>query len=69
VLADLAERFGGECRSPVDYVEQDWSVERHSGGGMISHAPPGERAAAEVMQREKGRRLRNGSRPARHQPI
>jgi monoamine oxidase len=91
VLADLAERFGGKCKSPVDYVEQDWSVERYSGGGMISHAPPGvltsfghslrppcgrihwagtessavmcgwvdgavrsgERAAAEVMQREK----------------
>jgi monoamine oxidase len=72
-------------------VEQDWSVERYSGGGMISHAPPGvltsfgsalrqpcgrihwagtessavmsgwvdgavrsgERAAAEVMQRER----------------
>jgi monoamine oxidase len=91
VLSDLAERFGGQCKSPVDYVEQDWSVERYSGGGMISHAPPGvltsfghalrppcgrihwagtessavmsgwvdgavrsgERAAAEVLQREK----------------
>ncbi len=91
VLSDLAERFGSRCRSPVDYVEQDWSFERYSGGGMISHAPPGvltsfghalrrpcgrihwagtessavmsgwvdgavrsgERAAAEVMQREK----------------
>jgi monoamine oxidase len=41
VLSDLTERFGGKSKSPVDYVEQDWSVERYSGGGMISHAPPG----------------------------
>jgi len=24
-----------------DYVEQCWTTERYSGGGMISHAPPG----------------------------
>jgi monoamine oxidase len=41
VLSDLAERFGDKCGAPVDYVEQNWSVERYSGGGMISHAPPG----------------------------
>jgi monoamine oxidase len=41
VLDAVAERFGDKARSPVDYVEQDWSVERYSGGGMISHAPPG----------------------------
>ena len=24
-----------------DYLEQNWAVERYSGGGMISHTPPG----------------------------
>ena len=41
VLQAVAERFGNKALSPVDYVEQNWSVERYSGGGMISHAPPG----------------------------
>ena len=27
--------------SPVDYIEQNWTTERYSGGGMLSHAPPG----------------------------
>jgi monoamine oxidase len=41
VLDAVAERFGAKALSPVDYLEQDWSVERYSGGGMISHTPPG----------------------------
>ncbi len=41
VLAGVAERFGDKGLSPIDYVEQNWTVERYSGGGMISHAPPG----------------------------
>jgi monoamine oxidase len=41
VLDAVAERFGGKAQSPVDYVEQNWSVERYSGGGMIGHSPPG----------------------------
>ncbi len=41
VLDELAERFGARARSPVDFVEQNWTIERYSGGGMISHAPPG----------------------------
>ena len=41
VLDELAERFGAKARSPVDYIEQNWTIERYSGGGMISHAPPG----------------------------
>ncbi|OBK76813.1 FAD-dependent oxidoreductase [Mycobacterium sp. 1274761.0] len=91
ILDELGKRFGGAARSPVDYIEQNWTVERYSGGGMISHAPPGvltefgtalrepcgrihwagtessavmcgwvdgavrsgERAAAEILQREK----------------
>jgi monoamine oxidase len=41
VLDAVAERFGDKARSPIDYLEQNWAVERYSGGGMISHAPPG----------------------------
>jgi monoamine oxidase len=41
VIDAVASRFGDRARSLVDYVEQDWSTERYSGGGMISHAPPG----------------------------
>jgi len=41
VLDAVAERFGDKARSPVDYLEQDWAVERYSGGGMIAHSPPG----------------------------
>lgn len=41
VLDALVERFGPKAARPVDYVEQNWSRERYSGGGMLSHAPPG----------------------------
>ncbi|MGW0178517.1 flavin monoamine oxidase family protein [Nocardia sp. NPDC003345] len=41
ILEALAERFGDRARTPGDYIEQDWSVERYSGGGMLSHAPTG----------------------------
>lgn len=41
VLRSLAERFGAQASSPIDYLEQNWTTERYSGGGMISHAPPG----------------------------
>jgi monoamine oxidase len=41
VINELANRFGPKARSPVDYIEQNWTTERYSGGGMISHAPPG----------------------------
>jgi monoamine oxidase len=41
VLDELAKRFVAKARSPVDFIEQNWTVERYSGGGMISHAPPG----------------------------
>jgi monoamine oxidase len=37
----LTARFGNKAASPVDYIEQNWSVERYSGGGMLSHAPTG----------------------------
>jgi monoamine oxidase len=41
VLRELANRFGPLAHSPVDFVEQNWTTDRYSGGGMISHAPPG----------------------------
>lgn len=41
VLDGVAQRFGNEARSPVEYHEHDWSAEPYSGGGMIAHAPPG----------------------------
>ena len=91
ILAELVRRFGDKAASPIDYLEQNWTTERYSGGGMLSHAPTGvltdfgpalrepcgrihwagtessavmcgwvdgavrsgERAAAEVMQRER----------------
>ncbi|CRZ14039.1 flavin monoamine oxidase family protein [Mycolicibacterium neworleansense] len=41
VLDELIDRFGPKSASPIGYHEQNWTVERYSGGGMISHAPPG----------------------------
>lgn len=41
VIAELIDRFGPKAASPISYHEQNWTVERYSGGGMISHAPPG----------------------------
>lgn len=41
ILGELAGRFGTKASSPADYHEQNWSVERYSGGGMLSHAPTG----------------------------
>jgi monoamine oxidase len=41
VLGALVDRFGKKACTPVDYIEQNWSRERYSGGGMLSHAPPG----------------------------
>lgn len=40
-LDALAERLGPEARSPVSYLETDWSAEEWSAGGMIAHFPPG----------------------------
>ena len=41
VLDAVAERFGDKALSPVDYLEQNWAIERYSAGAMISHTPPG----------------------------
>lgn len=40
-LDALAERLGPEARSPVSYLETDWSAEEWSAGGMLSHFAPG----------------------------
>jgi monoamine oxidase len=41
ILTELMKRFGGRAGSPVEYIEHDWSAERYSGGGMLSHTPTG----------------------------
>ena len=41
VIGELVDRFGAKAAAPASYHEQNWTVERYSGGGMISHAPPG----------------------------
>jgi monoamine oxidase len=38
---ELVDRFGDKAGSPAGYHEQEWTVERYSGGWMISHAPTG----------------------------
>jgi len=41
VIDAVVERFGEKARNVADYVEQNWTIERYSGGGMIAHTPPG----------------------------
>ncbi|HEX5143173.1 MAG TPA: FAD-dependent oxidoreductase [Mycobacterium sp.] len=41
VIGELVDRFGTKAAAPLGYHEQDWTIDRYSGGGMISHAPPG----------------------------
>lgn len=41
MLAAIAQRFGPKAATPIGFAQHDWTVERYSGGGMISHAPPG----------------------------
>lgn len=41
IVGELVDRFGTKASLPVGYHEQNWSTERYSGGGMISHTPPG----------------------------
>jgi monoamine oxidase len=41
VIGELVDRFGTRAAAPLSYHEQDWTIDRYSGGGMISHAPPG----------------------------
>jgi monoamine oxidase len=41
VIGELVDRFGSKANAHREFHEQNWTVERYSGGGMISHAPPG----------------------------
>ncbi len=41
IVRELVDRFGDRAGSLVGYHEQNWGLERYSGGGMISHAPTG----------------------------
>ncbi|OBA57431.1 monoamine oxidase [Mycobacterium sp. 1100029.7] len=41
VLSELVDRFGPKAKTPVEFHEQNWTVDRYSGGGMIGHAPTG----------------------------
>lgn len=41
IIDALVTRFGPKATSCFDFAQQDWTVERYSGGGMISHTPPG----------------------------
>jgi monoamine oxidase len=41
IIGELVDRFGNKARTPLEYHEQNWTTERYSGGGMISHAPTG----------------------------
>ncbi|MCV7088605.1 flavin monoamine oxidase family protein [Mycobacterium interjectum] len=41
VIGELVDRFGSKANSPLEFHEQNWTTERYSGGGMISHAPTG----------------------------
>jgi monoamine oxidase len=41
LIGELVARFGDKANAHREFHLQNWSVERYSGGGMISHAPPG----------------------------
>ncbi|KMO67454.1 MAG: FAD-dependent oxidoreductase [Mycolicibacterium rufum] len=41
IIDALAHRFGPKASVPIEFTQQDWTAEQYSGGGMISHAPPG----------------------------
>jgi monoamine oxidase len=41
VIRELVDRFGSKANAPLEFHEQNWTVERYSGGGMIGHAPTG----------------------------
>lgn len=41
IIDELVDRFGNKAKDHREFHEQNWTVERYSGGGMISHAPTG----------------------------
>ncbi|CPR09230.1 amine oxidase [Mycobacterium bohemicum DSM 44277] len=41
VIGELVDRFGDKANAHREFHEQNWTVERYSGGGMIGHTPTG----------------------------
>lgn len=41
IVGELVDRFGSKANAPLAFHEQNWTVDRYSGGGMIGHAPTG----------------------------
>ncbi|WAC92776.1 flavin monoamine oxidase family protein [Mycobacterium sp. Aquia_213] len=41
LIGELVDRFGDKANAHREFHLQNWSIERYSGGGMISHAPTG----------------------------
>lgn len=41
IVGELVRRFGEKASAPREYHEQNWTQERYSGGGMISHTSTG----------------------------
>jgi len=59
VLDAVAERFGEKALSPVDYLEQNWAIERYSAGANAKRNGGLTRAGQEFDQRcEPALRLR-----------
>ncbi|MCV7030452.1 flavin monoamine oxidase family protein [Mycobacterium sherrisii] len=41
VMGELVDRFGSKAKAAREFHEQNWTVDRYSGGGMIGHTPTG----------------------------
>ncbi|MEB4210361.1 flavin monoamine oxidase family protein [Mycobacterium sp. 94-17] len=41
IIGELVDRFGAKAKAPLEFHEQNWTLDRYSGGGMIGHAPTG----------------------------
>ena len=41
VIQELVKRFGSPASTVSDYIEQDWTAENWTRGGMVTHYPPG----------------------------
>lgn len=41
IIGEIVDRFGPKGSDPLDFHLQNWTLERYSGGGMISHTGPG----------------------------
>lgn len=41
VIESFVRYFGEQARTPLEYIEHDWSSEQYSGGGYLGYVPPG----------------------------